>query len=62
MFTRNMGAIDRAFRIILGVFLIIGALRTGQLWMWVGVIPLLTGLISSCPLYTLFGIKTCRTD
>ncbi|MEY2786373.1 MAG: hypothetical protein RL277_2585, partial [Planctomycetota bacterium] len=29
-------------------------------WGWIGVVPLLTGLLGSCPLYTLFGISTCR--
>ncbi|CUJ36425.1 YgaP family membrane protein [Cognatishimia activa] len=62
MFTKNIGTIDRAIRIILGALLMIGAMRTGQLWMWIGIIPLLTGLISSCPLYTVFGIKTCKTE
>ncbi|PIE06393.1 MAG: hypothetical protein CSA74_12730, partial [Rhodobacterales bacterium] len=26
-----------------------------------GIVPLLTGLLGSCPLYTLFGINTCKT-
>lgn len=62
MLQKNMGAIDRAFRIILGALLIIGAIRTGQIWMWIGVVPLVTGLMNSCPLYSLLGIKTCKTD
>ena len=28
-------------------------------WGWLGVVPLLTGLISFCPLYTLLGFNTC---
>ncbi|GAB5390454.1 MAG: DUF2892 domain-containing protein [Alphaproteobacteria bacterium] len=62
MLQKNMGAIDRAFRIILWALLIIGAIRTGQIWMWIGVVPLVTGLMNSCPLYSLLGIKTCKTD
>jgi membrane-associated protease RseP (regulator of RpoE activity) len=62
MLQKNMGAIDRAFRIILGALLIIGAIRTGQIWMWIGVVPLVTGLMNSCPLYSLLGIKTRKTD
>ena len=28
-------------------------------WGYLGIVPLLTGLIGSCPLYTLFGFSTC---
>jgi hypothetical protein len=28
-------------------------------WGYLGIIPLLTGFIGSCPVYTLFGITTC---
>ena len=60
MLTKNMGAIDRAFRLIFGAILILGAIREGHLWMWIGVVPLITGLINSCPLYSLLGFKTCK--
>ncbi|UZD92359.1 YgaP family membrane protein [Cognatishimia activa] len=60
MLAKNIGMIDRAFRLILGAILILGAVREGHLWMWIGVVPLITGLISSCPLYSLFGINTCK--
>ena len=29
-------------------------------WGFLGVIQLLTGLVGSCPLYTLFGMSTCQ--
>jgi len=29
-------------------------------WGWVGLVPLLTGLVGNCPLYTILGIKTCK--
>jgi hypothetical protein len=29
------------------------------MWGFVGVVPLLTGLMGWCPAYTLLGIKTC---
>jgi len=28
-------------------------------WGYIGVVPLLTGLISICPLYSLLGVSTC---
>jgi hypothetical protein len=29
-------------------------------WAWIGLVPLLTGLAGTCPLYSIFGISTCR--
>ena len=57
---RNVGTIDRIIRIVLGIALIAGALM-GYIgwWGWIGVVPLATGLMSSCLLYSLLGINTC---
>jgi Protein of unknown function (DUF2892) len=59
---QNEGTIDRALRVILGLVLIalvfVGPQTT---WGWVGVVPLLTGLVGFCPLYRLVGINTCST-
>ena len=60
MFKKNVGNLDRAFRIILGIGLISLVFVGPQtLWGWIGVIPLLTAFVSSCPLYSLLGINTC---
>ncbi|APZ42497.1 YgaP family membrane protein [Acidihalobacter ferrooxydans] len=56
----NVGIIDRAIRIIIGLALIsqvFFGLHTP--WGWIGVVPLLTGIVGYCGLYTLLGIKTC---
>jgi hypothetical protein len=29
-------------------------------WGWLGVIPLVTGALGSCPLYTVLGLSTCK--
>ena len=56
----NVGGIDRILRIVVGAVLIaLAATHTVGWWGWLGVIPLLTGLIRFCPLYTLLGINTC---
>jgi hypothetical protein len=59
--TCNLGKIDRSARVILGLALvgltidgIIGPLG------WIGVVPLVTGLIGWCPVYLPFGFRTCR--
>lgn len=56
----NEGLLDRVIRIILGIVLIALAV-TGRWapWGWIGVIPLLTGIVGFCGLYQLIGIKTC---
>lgn len=63
MFSNNVGTLDRTVRIVGGLALVIAA-ATGSLsaWAWIGVIPILTGLIGTCPLYSILGIKTCRSD
>ncbi len=32
------------------------------LWGLVGLVPLVTGLIGSCPLYSLLGLRTCPME
>lgn len=56
----NVGGIDRILRVLVGLVLIaLAATNTIGWWGWLGVIPLLTGLVSFCPLYTLLGLNTC---
>ncbi|WP_321326350.1 DUF2892 domain-containing protein [Thiomicrorhabdus sp.] len=56
----NVGTLDRIIRIIIGIALIALAFSgTIGLWGYIGIIPLVTGLLKWCPLYTLLGIQTC---
>jgi membrane protein implicated in regulation of membrane protease activity len=58
--TRNEGRLDRALRIILGLALIAIVFVGPQTPLgWIGVVPLVTGLVGMCPLYSLLGINTC---
>lgn len=56
----NVGGIDRALRIVVGLVLI-GLTLTNTIgaWGWVGVIVLATGVLRFCGAYTLFGFSTC---
>ncbi|HQY27470.1 MAG TPA: DUF2892 domain-containing protein [Burkholderiaceae bacterium] len=56
----NVGGLDRAIRVVVGIALIALAL-TGTIgaWGWIGVVPLATGLLKTCPLYSIFGFNTC---
>ena len=58
--TTNEGTLDRGLRVAAGLLLIVLAL-TGIFspWGWIGLVPLATGLIGWCPLYTVLGINTC---
>lgn len=58
---RNENGFDRLFRIIVGV-VVISLVFVGPktLLGWIGLVPLVTGLIGFCPAYTLFGFSTCR--
>lgn len=56
----NVGGINKVLRIFVGIVLIsLAALGIVGAWGWIGVVPLLTGLFSRCPLYPLLGINTC---
>ncbi|MES2228695.1 MAG: DUF2892 domain-containing protein [Pseudomonadota bacterium] len=55
----NIGKLDRGLRIAAGLVLI-GLAASGAVgaWGYVGVVPLLTGLVGWCPLYRLLGVQT----
>jgi len=60
--TKNVGVVDRGLRVVVGLALLTLVFIGPQTpWGWIGVVPLLTGLIGWCPAYQLFGIKTCKT-
>lgn len=58
---KNVGSIDRAIRILIGVVLIaLAATDRVGLWGWVvGVIAIATGVFSFCGLYAVLGFNTC---
>ncbi len=58
----NEGTLDRALRVIVGA-LLLGLTMTGKIgmWGWIGVVPLVTGGVGLCPLYSVLGLSTCPT-
>ena len=61
LFPKNEHIADRALRVILGLALLsLVVVGPHTLWGLVGILPLVTGLLGSCPAYTLFGISTCK--
>ncbi len=58
--TADIGSIDRILRIVVGLVLIaLVFVGPKTPWGWIGVVPLLTGLVRFCPAYTLLGLNTC---
>ncbi|MGB5683209.1 MAG: DUF2892 domain-containing protein, partial [Polyangiales bacterium] len=60
LFPRNEHTADRVIRVLAGIALLSLVWIGPQTpWGWVGLVPLVTGLVGSCPIYRLFGISTC---
>ena len=61
---KNIGGVDKAFRIVVGpgllslLFILEGDVRW---WGLIGIGPILTVVLGWCPTYTLIGVSTCRT-
>lgn len=58
----NVGNIDRGARIVAGIVLLglVFVVESDARWLGlIGIIPLATGLMRWCPLYSLLGMSTC---
>ena len=64
MFKSNVGSLDRLLRVVAGIVLVaLFFIYPDAGWRWftlIGIVPLVTGLMGSCPLYSILGINTCR--
>jgi hypothetical protein len=59
--TKNIGDVERIIRIVLGIGILALAFVGPQSpWAYLGILPVLTGLVGWCPPYALFGISTCK--
>ncbi len=60
MLKTNEGNSDRTMRVVFGLLLVSLVFVGPQTpWGWLGLIPIATGLIGFCPLYSVLGINTC---
>jgi hypothetical protein len=56
----NEGTADRVLRVILGLAILsLAFVGPRTPWGYLGLVPLLTGVVGLCPLYTIFGFSTC---
>jgi hypothetical protein len=60
----NESGIDRVIRVVVGLALLalgwtgmVGGV-VGEIFKYLGFVPLLTGIVGFCPLYTLFKFRT----
>jgi hypothetical protein len=60
LFPVNEHVVERGVRVVIGLALI-GLAVAGKVgaWGYVGIVPVMTGLLGSCPLYTVLGFSTC---
>ncbi len=57
---KNEGVADRVIRVVIGAILLsLVFIGPQTAWGWIGLVPLITGLIGFCPLYKLLGFNTC---
>ncbi|PCI86103.1 MAG: hypothetical protein COB24_10995 [Hyphomicrobiales bacterium] len=66
---KNLGSPDKMIRFVIAIVAAIAAymyMATLGVWFWVlivvAVIMAGTALLNFCPIYAIFGIKTCKTD
>ncbi|RMG42609.1 MAG: DUF2892 domain-containing protein [Acidobacteria bacterium] len=62
---KNVGTADRVARVIVGLVLLALVFVIEGPWRWIGligIVPLATAALGTCPLYTLLGIRTCQAD
>lgn len=59
-FGPNVGSLDRIVRVVLGAGLLaLTLVGPRTLWGLIGIVPLATGLLGTCPAYSIFGVSTC---
>ena len=59
--TRNIGNVERIVRVVIGLgILSLAFVGPRSPWAYLGLAPVVTGLVGWCPPYALFGVGTAR--
>jgi hypothetical protein len=60
MMKENVGGLDKWARILIGA-LFVGLALIGAVspWFYLAAIPMLSGIVGHCPMYSLVGISSC---
>ena len=60
---KNVGGMDTFLRVVVGVGLLtLVFMGPKSLWGLLGLVPLATAALGRCPLYTIVGVNTCKTQ
>jgi Protein of unknown function (DUF2892) len=63
LFPKNVHQVERVLRVLVGIGVLSLAFIGPQTpWGYLGIVPLLTGIVGTCPAYTLFGFSTCKSE
>lgn len=63
LLAQNEGRIDRIVRVLVGIIgLSLVFIGPKTAWGWIGLIPLVTGLVGMCPIYRILGINSCGSE
>lgn len=61
---KNVGLIDRIIRFVIAAALVVAGIVLAPQGLWwialIAIVPLVTGLVSFCPVWRLLGIKTIK--
>jgi hypothetical protein len=61
LFPQNEHTVERVIRVLAGIgILSLTVIGPQTPWGYLGIIPIVTGLAGTCPLYTIFGFSTCK--
>ena len=58
----NVGSTDKIIRILLGIVIMAAGYFYSSWLGLIGIIPVLTVFMGFCPLYSIFGISTCKIN
>ncbi len=56
---KNVGKVDMIIRLVIGIAIASIGIVYQSWWGLLAAVPLLTAFINFCPLYTVFGLRTC---
>lgn len=57
----NVGSMDQYIRYVIGMCLLTAGVVYESVWGLIGVLPIMTALLSWCPPYALLGIMTKKS-
>ncbi|MDX1902580.1 MAG: DUF2892 domain-containing protein [Thermonemataceae bacterium] len=59
MFSKNVGKTDKIIRLLISLSFLLIALLSQNYWFLLGLIPIVPVFTGCCPVYSLFGFRTC---